>query len=134
MRVPVVVQDHAVWLPPGWPQLLVLLVSGAVRQRCAPDLTGQAVMAQLAEATPRGLARQLEPAFAAGVAGKTRRLFWFRGGNRRRCPLLLPPLRPLYLHRDGVCIDYLGTETKKISVLRLGCTLKKTHENKDYEK
>ena len=33
-----------------------------------------------------------------------------------------------------VCIDYLGTETKKISELRLGCTLKTKHENKDYEK
>ena len=32
-----------------------------------------------------------------------------------------------------VCINYLGTETKKISELRLGCTLKKKHENKDYD-
>ena len=33
-----------------------------------------------------------------------------------------------------VCIDYLGTETKKISELRLGCTLKTKHENMDYDK
>ena len=32
-----------------------------------------------------------------------------------------------------VCIDYLGTETKKISELKLGCTLKTKHENKDYD-
>ena len=32
-----------------------------------------------------------------------------------------------------VCIDYLGTETKKISELHLGCSLKTRHENKDYE-
>ena len=32
-----------------------------------------------------------------------------------------------------VCIDYLGTETKKISELRLGCTLKTKHENMDYD-
>ena len=31
------------------------------------------------------------------------------------------------------CIDYLGTETNKISKLRLGCTLKTKHENKDYD-
>ena len=33
-----------------------------------------------------------------------------------------------------VCIDYLGTETKKISELKLGFTLKTKHENKDYDK
>ena len=33
-----------------------------------------------------------------------------------------------------VCIDYLGTETNKISELKLGCTLKTKHENKDYDK
>ena len=33
-----------------------------------------------------------------------------------------------------VCIDYLGTETKKISELNLGCSLKTKHENKDYDK
>ena len=32
-----------------------------------------------------------------------------------------------------VCTDYLGTETKKISELRLGCTLEKKHENMDYD-
>ena len=32
-----------------------------------------------------------------------------------------------------VCIDYLVTETKKISELRLGCTLKTKHENMDYD-
>ena len=31
------------------------------------------------------------------------------------------------------CIEYLGTEAKKISGLRLGCTLKTKHENMDYE-
>ena len=31
------------------------------------------------------------------------------------------------------CIDYLGTEKKKISELRLGCTLKSKHECMDYE-
>ena len=31
-----------------------------------------------------------------------------------------------------VCIEYLGTEIKKISVLRLGCTLKTKHEGMDY--
>ena len=31
-----------------------------------------------------------------------------------------------------VCIYYLCTETKNISELRLGCTLKTKHENKDY--
>ena len=38
---PVVVQDHAMWLPGGGPQLRVLSVSGAVRQRRAPDPEGQ---------------------------------------------------------------------------------------------
>ena len=32
-----------------------------------------------------------------------------------------------------VCIDYLGTETNKISELRLGCTLKTKHEDMDYD-
>ena len=32
-----------------------------------------------------------------------------------------------------VCIDYLGTEKKKISELRLGCTLKTKHEGMDYD-
>ena len=32
-----------------------------------------------------------------------------------------------------VCIDYLGTQTKKISELNLGCSLKTKHENKDYD-
>ena len=32
-----------------------------------------------------------------------------------------------------VCIDYLGTGTKKISELNLGCSLKTKHENKDYD-
>ena len=32
-----------------------------------------------------------------------------------------------------VCIDYLGTETKKISELNIGCSLKTKHENKDYD-
>ena len=32
-----------------------------------------------------------------------------------------------------VCIDYLGTEKKKISELRLGCTLKTRHEGMDYD-
>ena len=32
-----------------------------------------------------------------------------------------------------VCIDYLGTETNKISELNLGCSLKTKHENKDYQ-
>ena len=32
-----------------------------------------------------------------------------------------------------VCIDYLGTETKRISELKLGCSLKTRHENKDYD-
>ena len=32
-----------------------------------------------------------------------------------------------------VCIDYLGTETKKISEIHLGCSLKTRHENKDYD-
>ena len=32
-----------------------------------------------------------------------------------------------------VCIDYLGTETKKISELNLGCSLKTRHKNKDYD-
>ena len=32
-----------------------------------------------------------------------------------------------------VCIDYLGTETKKISELRLGCTLKTKHGDMDYD-
>ena len=32
-----------------------------------------------------------------------------------------------------VCIDYLGTETNKISELRLGCTLKTKHEGMDYD-
>ena len=32
-----------------------------------------------------------------------------------------------------VCIDYLGTETNKMSELNLGCSLKKKHENKDYD-
>ena len=43
MRVPVVVQDHAVWLPSGGSQLRVLSVPGAVRQRCDPDPAGQAL-------------------------------------------------------------------------------------------
>ena len=38
----VVVQDHAVLLPSGGPQLRVLLVSGAMRQCRAPDPAGQA--------------------------------------------------------------------------------------------
>ena len=33
-----------------------------------------------------------------------------------------------------VCIDYLCKETKKISELRLGCTLKTKRENMDYDK
>ena len=32
-----------------------------------------------------------------------------------------------------VYIDYLVTETKKISELRLGCTLKTKHEDMDYD-
>ena len=32
-----------------------------------------------------------------------------------------------------VCIDYLGTEKKKISELHLSCSLKTRHENKDYD-
>ena len=32
-----------------------------------------------------------------------------------------------------VCIDYLGTEKKKISELRLGWTLKRKHEGMDYD-
>ena len=32
-----------------------------------------------------------------------------------------------------VCIDYLGTEKKKISELRLGCNLKSKHEGMDYD-
>ena len=32
-----------------------------------------------------------------------------------------------------VCIDYLGTEIKKISELRLVCTLKTKHEGMDYK-
>ena len=32
-----------------------------------------------------------------------------------------------------VCIDYLGTEIKKISELRLGCTLKTKNEGMEYE-
>ena len=40
----------------------------------------------------------------------------------------------IYTTIEGyVCIDYLGTETNKISELKLGCTLKKKHENKDYD-
>ena len=31
-----------------------------------------------------------------------------------------------------VCIDYLGTEKKKICELRLGCTLQSKHEGMDY--
>ena len=42
MRVSVVLQEHAVRLQSGRPQLCVLLVSGAVRQRCAPDPAGRA--------------------------------------------------------------------------------------------
>ena len=42
MRVPVVLQDRALRLPSGRPQLRVLLVSGAVLQRRDPDLTGRA--------------------------------------------------------------------------------------------
>ena len=42
MRAPVAMQDHAVWLPSGGPPLRVLLVSGAVCQRRAPDPAGQA--------------------------------------------------------------------------------------------
>ena len=33
-----------------------------------------------------------------------------------------------------VCIEYLGTETKKISELRLGCSLKTKYEDMDYDK
>ena len=32
-----------------------------------------------------------------------------------------------------VCIDYLGTEIKKISELRLGSTLKTKHEGMEYD-
>ena len=32
-----------------------------------------------------------------------------------------------------VCIDYLGTEIKKINELRLGCTLQTKHEGMDYD-
>ena len=32
-----------------------------------------------------------------------------------------------------VCINYLGTETNKISEFNLGCSLKTKHENKDYD-
>ena len=31
-----------------------------------------------------------------------------------------------------VCIDYLGTEKKKISELRLGCTLQSKYDGVDY--
>ena len=31
-----------------------------------------------------------------------------------------------------VCVDYLGTEKKKISELRLGCTLSSKHDGMDY--
>ena len=32
-----------------------------------------------------------------------------------------------------VCVDYLGTKKKKISELRLGCTLKGKHDGMDYD-
>ena len=32
-----------------------------------------------------------------------------------------------------VCIDYLGTKKKKISELRLGCTLQSKHDSRDYD-
>ena len=40
LRATVALQDHAMCLPSGRPQLRVLSVSGAVRQRRAPDLEG----------------------------------------------------------------------------------------------
>ena len=42
MRVPVVLQDRALRLPSGWPQLGVLSVSGALHQHRASGLTGLA--------------------------------------------------------------------------------------------
>ena len=42
LRPSVIVQDHAVRLPLGGPQLCVLSVSGAVRQYRAPDPAGRA--------------------------------------------------------------------------------------------
>ena len=42
MRVSVVLQDRAVRLPLGQPQLRVLSVSGAVRERHIPDPAGRA--------------------------------------------------------------------------------------------
>ena len=101
MRAPVVVQDHGVWLLLGGPQLRVLSVSGAVRQQRAPDPAGHAVAALPTAATPRGLARQLGPAFAAGVAGKTRRLFRCCGGYRRRRPPPFPLSAPLVFTTTG---------------------------------
>ena len=65
MRAPVVVQDHAVWLPSGGPELCVLLVSGAVRHRHALDPAGQAADDKRETRGRRGAA---EGEAATGVA------------------------------------------------------------------
>ena len=81
MRDPVVVQDHAVWLPSGGPQLRVLSVSGAVRQRRAPDPAGQAV--DNAGET-RGWRGEVEGETATGAGKGGGRQGEIRGGGEGR--------------------------------------------------
>ena len=52
--------------------------------------------------------------------------------NRRKMFRVLSCVIYTIIYRY-VCIDYLGTETNKMSELKLGCTLKTKHENKDYD-
>ena len=73
--------------------MLVLSVLGCEVGALHQTPTGHAV------AAPRGLSGQLIPAIKAGAASTTSQLCWCRGVCRRRCPLLLPPFWPLYLHR-----------------------------------
>ena len=65
-------QDHAMWLLGGGPQLRVLSVSGAVRQFCALDPAGQASYNARETEGRRGAAEGEMTTGAAKGGGETR--------------------------------------------------------------
>ena len=77
MQVPVVLQGRVLRLPSGRPQLCVLSVSSAVRQRCAPDLTGRSAKDAGEDIGRKGEA-EAEEAARARKGGKKQGV---RGGN-----------------------------------------------------
>ena len=78
MRVPAFVQDCALRLPSGRPQVHVLSVSGVVHKRRAPDPTGQA---ESDAGETIGRVGEAEEAARARKVGAEQGV---RGGNRDR--------------------------------------------------